>query len=102
MTDASPLTIRRPVVDTQTSFVSLTKAVERKGVHYKTMRWAIRWGNLAATKIGEGVLVAVADLDRCGPSMTTRHGCTDGLKSKPRCLLGRQSDPSRGRVRKEA
>jgi len=54
-------------VDAQTNFVSLTEAAERKGVHYQTVRRAIRRGDLVATKIGGGVLVAVENLDLWRP-----------------------------------
>jgi len=54
-------------VDAQKSFISITEAAERKGVHYQTVRRAIRRGNLSATKIGGGVLIAITDLDGWQP-----------------------------------
>lgn len=67
MVDIALLNVGSATVNAQTGFVSLTEAAERKGVHYQTVRRAIRRGDLPATKIGGGVLVTVADLDQWQP-----------------------------------
>lgn len=53
-----------PVQDT---FLGLADAAQRKGVHYQTVRRAIRRGDLRAVKIGGGVVIALDDLDRWHP-----------------------------------
>jgi len=52
---------------TQDNLVSLADAAAQKGVHYQTVRRAITRGDLKATKVGGGVVIAVMDLDAWEP-----------------------------------
>jgi excisionase family DNA binding protein len=49
------------------SYISLTEAAARKGVHYQTVRRAIARGHLRAMQVGGGVMIAPEDLAEWHP-----------------------------------
>ncbi len=67
------------------TFVSLTEAASRKGVHYQTVRRAIARGDLKAMKVGGGVMITIMDLDVWQPQ----------YKHVPRRYRREQSDGAR-------
>jgi excisionase family DNA binding protein len=50
------------------SFVSLAEAAACKGVHYQTVRKAIKRGDLKAIKVGAGVIITLSDLHAWQPT----------------------------------